>query len=153
MDKRFVRKLITALVICTGLVSVYAPARAMIPVVAETPIITNLGPASAVTSTSVAEQVGDRIWTITSGVSPVQVGAFDPIGKIVDRKLSLPTGAGAWAMTHLGTDLYVGLYTPGDVYRIDPTTSVVTSIHPGGHLTAIAVDEDGGSLWLTVGGD
>jgi DNA-binding beta-propeller fold protein YncE len=41
----------------------------------------------------------------------------------------------------------------GDVYRIDPITSTVTSIHPGGHLTAIAVDEDGGSLWLTVGGD
>jgi len=41
----------------------------------------------------------------------------------------------------------------GDVYRIDPTTSAVTSIHPGGHLTAIAVDEDGGSLWVAVGGD
>jgi class 3 adenylate cyclase/streptogramin lyase len=41
----------------------------------------------------------------------------------------------------------------GNVYRIDPITSGVTSIHPGGHLTAIAVDEGGGSLWLTVGGD
>jgi outer membrane protein assembly factor BamB len=144
VDKPFVRALITALVICTGLVSVSAPARATIPVVAETPTITNLGPASAVTSTSVAEQVGDRIWTITSGVSPVQVGAFDPIGKIVDRKLSLPTGAGAWAMTHLGTDLYVGLYTPGDVYRIDTTTGTATKVAQfGSFIWSIAATPDG----------
>ncbi len=41
----------------------------------------------------------------------------------------------------------------GDVYRIDPLTREVTSVHVGGHLTAIAVDEDSGTLWLTVGGD
>jgi DNA-binding beta-propeller fold protein YncE len=41
----------------------------------------------------------------------------------------------------------------GDVYRIDPITSEVTTLHPGGHLTAIAVDEATGTLWLTVGGD
>ncbi|WP_185759478.1 PQQ-binding-like beta-propeller repeat protein [Kribbella jejuensis] len=110
----------------------------------ETPTITNLGPASAVTSTSVAEQVGDRIWTITSGVSPVQVGAFDPVGKTVDRKLALPTGAGAWAMTHLGTDLYVGLYTPGDVYKIDTTTGTATKVAQfGSFIWSIAATPDG----------
>ncbi|GAA1124830.1 hypothetical protein GCM10009630_23430 [Kribbella jejuensis] len=141
MDKRFARGLIVVLLSCTGLLSV--PAQA-VPAVTETPTITNLGPASAVTSTSVAEQVGDRIWTITSGVSPVQVGAFDPVGKTVDRKLALPTGAGAWAMTHLGTDLYVGLYTPGDVYKIDTTTGTATKVAQfGSFIWSIAATPDG----------
>jgi class 3 adenylate cyclase len=41
----------------------------------------------------------------------------------------------------------------GDVYRIDPVSRAVTSFHVGGHLTAIAVDEEHGTLWMTVGGD
>ena len=62
MGKRFTRGLSSLVVICAGLVSVSAPAQAAIPDLTET-IVTTLGPASAVTSTSVAEQVGDRIWT------------------------------------------------------------------------------------------
>lgn len=150
MDKRFARGMIVALVICAGLVSTSslnstaAPAGASIPVGTETPTVTSLGPASAVTSTSVAEQVGDRIWTITSGVSPVQVGAFDPVGKTVDRKFSLPTGAGAWAMTHIGTDLYIGLYTPGDVYKVDTTTGTATKVAQfGSFVWSIAATPDG----------
>ncbi|NIK58851.1 PQQ-binding-like beta-propeller repeat protein [Kribbella shirazensis] len=110
----------------------------------ETPTVTNLGPASAVTSTSVAEQVGDRIWTITSGVSPVQVGAFDPVSKLVDRKFSLPTGAGAWAMAHIGTDLYIGLYTPGDLYKVDTTTGSAAKVAQfGSFIWSIAATPDG----------
>ncbi|GAA1564127.1 hypothetical protein GCM10009742_01640 [Kribbella karoonensis] len=140
MDKRFARGLISVLLICTGFVSVSAPARAAVAA----PTVTDLGPASSVTSTSVAEQVGDRIWTITSGVSPVQVGAFDPATRTVDRKLSLPTGAGAWAMTHVGTDLYIGLYTPGDVYKVDTTTGTATKVAQfGSFIWSIAATPDG----------
>ncbi|TWD73215.1 putative pyrroloquinoline-quinone binding quinoprotein [Kribbella amoyensis] len=106
--------------------------------------VDNLGPASAVTSTSVAEQVGDRIWTATSGVSPVQVGAFDPVTQTVDRKIALPTGAGSWAMTHVGTDLYVGLYTPGDLYKIDTTTGSLSKVAQfGSFIWSIAATPDG----------
>ncbi|HEY3557423.1 MAG TPA: PQQ-binding-like beta-propeller repeat protein [Kribbella sp.] len=133
-----------ALVSCAGLLGVTAPAGATIAAETETPAVTNLGPASAVTSTSVAEQVGNRIWTITSGVSPVQVGAFDPVGRTVDRKLSLPTGAGAWAMAHLGTDLYIGLYTPGDLYKVDTTTATATKVAQfGSFIWSIAATPDG----------
>ncbi|GAB2594029.1 YncE family protein [Kribbella endophytica] len=104
----------------------------------------NLGPASAVTSTSVAEQVGDRIWTASSGVSPVQVGAFDPATQKIEQKIALPTGAGAWAMTHVGTDLYIGLYTPGDVYKIDTTTGALTKVARfGSFIWSIAATPDG----------
>ncbi|GAA3102959.1 outer membrane protein assembly factor BamB [Kribbella aluminosa] len=124
--------------------TVSAPAGAAVPARTETPTVTDLGPASAVTSTSVAEQVGDRIWTITSGVSPVQVGAFDPATRTVDRKLSLPTGAGAWAMTRLGTDLYIGLYTPGDVYKIDTSTGTAVKVAQfGSFIWSIAATPDG----------
>ena len=41
----------------------------------------------------------------------------------------------------------------GTVYRIDPLTHETEKIRVGGHLTAVAVDEDTGTLWLTVGGD
>jgi class 3 adenylate cyclase/streptogramin lyase len=41
----------------------------------------------------------------------------------------------------------------GDVYQIDPLTKQTNVIHVGGRLTAIAVDEDNGTLWIAVGGD
>jgi class 3 adenylate cyclase/streptogramin lyase len=41
----------------------------------------------------------------------------------------------------------------GRLFRIDPRTHEVTSVHVGGDLTAIAVDEQHEALWLTVGGD
>ncbi|WP_433158818.1 PQQ-binding-like beta-propeller repeat protein [Kribbella sp. CA-247076] len=140
MDKRFARRMLGVLGICALLLSVSAPAGA-----GPGPVtVDSLGPASAVTSTSVAEQVGDRIWTVTSGVSPIQVGAFDPVTRTVDRKLTLPTGAGAWAMTHLGTDLYVGLYTPGDLYRIDTVSGEATKVARfGSFIWSIAATPDG----------
>ncbi|MFG1622317.1 PQQ-binding-like beta-propeller repeat protein [Kribbella sp. NPDC049227] len=145
MDKRFTRRLIGTVVVCAALLSVGSSATAAVPAKSETPVtIDTFGPASAVTSTSVAEQVGDRIWTVTSGVSPVQVGAFDPVTRTVDRKLALPTGAGAWAMAHIGTDLYVGLYTPGDVYRIDTVTGTATKVAQfGSFIWSIAATPDG----------
>ncbi|MFI7062318.1 PQQ-binding-like beta-propeller repeat protein [Kribbella sp. NPDC050124] len=141
MDKRFARKLLAVFVICAALVSVsVSPAAAGASAVT----VDTLGPASAVTSTSVAEQVGDRIWTVTSGVSPIQVGAFDPVSRTVDRKLTLPTGAGAWAMTHIGADLYVGLYTPGDLYRVDTVSGTATKVARfGSFIWSIAATPDG----------
>lgn len=141
MDKRLVQKLSGLSVTCAVLLSALALPSAAAP---SAVTVDSLGPASAVTSTSVAEQVGDRIWTATSGVSPVQVGAFDPVTRTVDCKVALPTGAGAWAMTHIGTDLYVGLYTPGDVYRIDTTTGTATKVTRfGSFIWSIAATPDG----------
>jgi hypothetical protein len=106
--------------------------------------VTDLGPASEVTSTGVAERIGDRIYTATSGVSPVQVGAFDLETHVIEEKYSLPTGAGVWAMAHVGTDLYVGTYTPGHLYRIDTVTGTVRQVADfGDFIWAIAASPDG----------
>lgn len=106
--------------------------------------VEDLGPASEVTYTGVAEQVGDHIWTATSGVSPVVVGAYDVTTHLIDRKVSLPSGAGAWAMTHIGTDLYIGLYSPGDLYRIDTITGTLTKVaNFGSFIWAITATPDG----------
>lgn len=107
-------------------------------------VVTDLGPASEVTSTSVAHQIGDRIWTATSGVSPVQVGAYDPATERIEQKVALPGGAGAWAMANVGTDLYVGTYTPGDLYKIDTQTMAVTRVaNFGSFIWALTASPDG----------
>ncbi|MFC7620994.1 hypothetical protein [Microlunatus sp. GCM10028923] len=120
---------------------------AAVPAVAEPaagPVVTDLGPASSVTSTGVAEQVGDLIWTATSGVSPVRVGAFDPASGQVERTVDLPSGAGVWAMAHVGTDLYVGTYTPGDLYKINTDTGALSKVaNFGSFIWSLAASPDG----------
>lgn len=111
---------------------------------AASPVVTDLGPASSVTSTGVAEQVGDLIWTATSGVSPVRVGAFDPASGRVERTVDLPTGAGVWAMAHVGTDLYIGTYTPGDLYKINTDTGALAKVaNFGSFIWSLAASPDG----------
>lgn len=102
------------------------------------------GPASMVTATTTAEQIGDRIYTATSGVSPIVVGAYDPATKRVEETYELPTGDGAWGMTHIGTDLYVGVYGPGDLYRIDTETGEVDKVARFGQwIWDLTVSPDG----------
>jgi hypothetical protein len=106
--------------------------------------VTDLGPASSVTSTNVAEQVGSDIWTATSGVSPVKIGAFNPTSGQVERTIDLPSGNGVWAMAHVGTDLYVATYEPGDLYRIDTLTSELTKVaNFGSFIWSLAASPDG----------
>ena len=106
--------------------------------------VADLGPASSVTSTGVAAQVGGQIWTATSGVSPVKVGAFDPTTGRVERTIDLPTGAGVWAMAQVGADLYVGTYTPGDLYKINTDTGALTKVaNFGSFIWSLAAAPDG----------
>lgn len=108
------------------------------------PTVRDLGPASSVTSTSTAERIGDHIYTATSGVSPVQVGAYNIATHTIDWTVPLPSGAGAWGMTAIGTDLYLGTYTPGDLYRLDTTTRTLTKVaNFGSFIWALAASPDG----------
>jgi hypothetical protein len=89
----------------------------------------------------------EHVWMLeTSGndVIPVSVNGIvgDPIS-VGENPSGIAVGLGAaWVCDE-----------DGDVYRIDPLTSKTEKIHVGGHLTAIAVDEAAGTLWITVGGD
>jgi class 3 adenylate cyclase/streptogramin lyase len=83
------------------------------------------------------DSVGDDVISIdTNGTlgGPIPVGP-DPSG--------IAVGLGAVWVSDEG----------GDVYRINPLTGETTTVHVGGHLTAIAIDEEHGTLWMTVGGD
>lgn len=118
--------------------------RALRTTTSQPPRVENLGPASSVTATTVADQVGDRIYTATAGVSPVVVGAYDPSAKRVDRTFRLPTGDGVWGMTHIGTDLYVGTHGPGHLYKIDTVTGSVEKVADLGEwIWTLAVSPDG----------
>ncbi|NUR70355.1 MAG: hypothetical protein HOU81_06015 [Hamadaea sp.] len=112
--------------------------------------ITDLGPASEVTSVNGAELIDGTIYTATGGVSPTVVGAYALADQRVDRRYELPTGGGAWATASVGTDLYVGTYTPGDLYRIDTTSATVStavtkvaSVSPDSFIWALAASPDG----------
>lgn len=111
---------------------------------APAPEIDDLGPASLVTATTAADRIGDRIYTATAGVSPVVVGGYDPRTEQIEDRYELPTGGGVWAMEHIGTDLYVGTYTPGDLYKIDTVTGNVSKVASmGSFIWALAVSPDG----------
>jgi class 3 adenylate cyclase len=89
----------------------------------------------------------EHVWLLeTSGddVIPVSAGGIvgDPISVGGDPS-GIAVGLGSVWVCDEG----------GDVYEIDPLTKETKVIHVGGHLTAIAVDEHAGMLWLTVGGD
>ncbi|GAB3437036.1 outer membrane protein assembly factor BamB family protein [Flindersiella endophytica] len=99
-----------------------------VPDVETGPKVLDLGPASLVTSTMVAEQIGDRIYAASNGLTPVLVGAYDPAQHRVTKTYKLPTGTGAWAMAHVGTDLYVGVYGPAHLYKIDTVRGTVRKV-------------------------
>lgn len=89
----------------------------------------------------------DRVWLLDAVghvVIPIDSGGVkrDPI-PVGSEPSGIAVGLGAvWVSDE-----------SGDVYEIDPLTKRTATIHVGGHLTAIAVDENSGTLWLTVGGD
>lgn len=92
------------------------------------PVVEDLGPASEVTSISAAEFVGDRLYLGTGGIKPTRLGAYDPEQRKVTSVTELPTGDGTWAAAAVGTDLYVGTYTPGDIHKVDTRTGTATKV-------------------------
>ncbi|MGV9305846.1 outer membrane protein assembly factor BamB family protein [Nonomuraea sp. NPDC003727] len=116
---RFAAALATALVV--ALSGVPAPAAAA-------PVVEDLGPASEVTSISAAEFVGDRLYLGTGGIAPTRIGAYNPARRTVSSVTELPTGEGTWAAAAVGTDLYVGTYTPGDIHKVDTRTGTATKV-------------------------
>lgn len=108
--------------------------------------VTDLGPASEVTSVNGAELIDGTIYTATGGVTPIVVGGYDLAEQRVNRRYELPTGGGAWATAAVGTDLYVGTYDPGDLYRVDTTGTAVTKVadvSPDQFIWALATAPDG----------
>lgn len=91
-------------------------------------VITTLGPASVTNALGNAEFVGDTLYTATRGLAPNVVGAYDVIADQVTANHDIPTGIGAWAMTKVGTDVYIGTHIPSDLYKLDTLTGGVTKV-------------------------
>ena len=107
--------------------------------------ITDLGPASVTNALGNAVFVDGLLYAVTRGLSPNAVGVYDPGTDRVVRHYDIPTGIGAWAMTAIGTDVYVGSHGPSDLYRIDTVTHTVTKVASfGDHfIWNIAASPDG----------
>ncbi|SCL26669.1 Streptogramin lyase [Micromonospora rhizosphaerae] len=90
--------------------------------------VTDLGPASVTNALGNAVFVNGLLYAVTRGLSPNAVGVYDPGTDRVIRHYDIATGIGAWAMTAIGTDVYVGTHIPSDLYRIDTLTHTVTKV-------------------------
>ncbi|MFG3708147.1 hypothetical protein ACGF7U_25915 [Micromonospora sp. NPDC047670] len=136
--------LTAALLLAAATLAVPAgPARAEAP---PPGAVTDLGPASEVTSVNGSELIDGTIYTATGGVTPIVVGGYDLAEQRVNQRYELPSGGGAWATTSVGTDLYVGTYEPGDLYRIDTTGTEVTKVadvSPDRYIWALDTAPDG----------
>ncbi|GAA2405784.1 hypothetical protein GCM10010404_74950 [Nonomuraea africana] len=131
----------TALTLALALGLASAPAAA-----SAAPVIEDLGPASEVTSISAAEFVGDRLYLGTGGIKPTRIGAYDPAQRKVTSITELPTGDGTWAAAAVGTDLYVGTYTPGDIHKVDTRTGTaakVADVRPDNFIWSLDAAPDG----------
>jgi hypothetical protein len=108
--------------------------------------VTDLGPASKVTSVNGSELINGTIYSATGGVSPIVVGGYDLTEQTVNQRYELPTGGGAWATTAVGTDLYVGTYEPGDLYKVDTTgtsATKVADVSPDRYIWSLDTAPDG----------
>ncbi|TDD42507.1 hypothetical protein E1286_30505 [Nonomuraea terrae] len=90
--------------------------------------ITSYGPASVTNALGNAVFVGDTLYAVTRGLSPNVVGAYDTAADAVTAHHDIPTGIGAWAMTKVGTDVYVGTHGPADLYKLDTLTGQVSEV-------------------------
>jgi outer membrane protein assembly factor BamB len=115
--------------------------------------ITDLGPASITNALGNAVFVNGILYAVTRGLSPNAVGVYDPVADRVVRHYDIPTGIGAWAMTAIGTDVYVGTHGPSDLYRINTVTHTVTNVASfGDHfIWNIAASPDG-KIYLGTSG-
>lgn len=96
------------------------------------PTITDLGPASSVLTFGNGTLIGDTLWMATRQVVPTKVAGYDLTTGAVTATAKIPGVAGCWGAASIGTDLYVGTYTPGGVFRIDTRTLTVEQvIDPG----------------------
>jgi streptogramin lyase len=85
-----------------------------------------------------------RLWLLDTAVGAVV--SVDPVSQALE---TIPIGPGA-------TDIDVGLGAvwvssqSGTLYRIDPTTNVVSSFDVKAPLVQVAVDDDEGTVWVSV---
>ncbi len=99
------------------------------------------GNVRAITAGSGAVWVLDPISGTVAAIDPA-TNTLGPAVRVGEHATGVAAGLGAVWVSDSG----------GSVYRVDPVTQSTTAIPVGGPLTAIAVDPQAGTLWLSVGG-
>lgn len=104
-----------------GLLTGGQPAHAESPEVVET----DLGPAVSGLSFNNGILLDRTIWLGSARMDPARVAGFDLDEGVVTSSIELPGVKGIWGIDVLGTDLYVGTFTPGKLIRIDTISGAV----------------------------
>lgn len=87
-----------------------------------------IGHAAPATPIFVLHVVDDLAYFVTRSVEPTRVGVLDLRTNRVTAHAEIPTGTGAWALTSVSGDLFIGTYAEGDLYRFDPGTAKMSRI-------------------------
>jgi hypothetical protein len=93
---------------------------------------TNLGWASAGLNFNNGILIGRELWLAASLMEPLNVVCYDFDQQRVTKVVEVPGVVGLWGVDHIGTDLYVGSFTPGKIFRIDTVAATVVDEVPLG---------------------
>ena len=88
-------------------------------------VVTDLGPASLALTFGNGVRIGDEVWFATRQNLPTKVAAYDLNEASVTKAAIIPGVPGLWGADAIGTDLYVGSYSPGQLFKIDTLTMEV----------------------------
>lgn len=113
-----------------------------------------LGPAVSGFPANMAEQVDNRLFVASMGLEPARLVELDLAGHTVVDTVTIPTGLRTWAMTALGSSLYVGMWgSPSgkpNLYRLDVDTGRIhghAAVPSRGEFWALAASPEGRTLY------
>lgn len=113
-----------------------------------------LGPAVSGFPANMAEQVDDRLFVASMGLEPARLVELDLADHTVVDTVTIPTGLRTWAMTALGSSLYVGMWgSPSgepNLYRLDVDAGRIhghAAVPSRGEFWALAASPEGRTLY------
>lgn len=116
--------------------------------------VERLGPAVSGFPANMAERVGDRLFVASMGLEPARLVALDLARHTVSDTVTIPTGLRTWAMTSLGSTLYVGMWgSPAgepNLYRVDADSGRIrghAAVPSHGEFWALAASPEGRTLY------
>lgn len=113
-----------------------------------------LGPAVSGFPANMAERVDNRLFVASMGLEPARLVELDLASHTVVNTVTIPTGLRTWAMTSLGSALYVGMWgSPAgepNLYRVDTDSGRIrghAAVPSRGEFWALAASPEGRTLY------
>lgn len=86
---------------------------------------TNLGVGMTGLNFNNGQLVGREFWLCSALMEPVRLAAYDLDEGRITKSVELPGVLGIWGIDHIGSEIYVGTFTTGKIFRIDAETATI----------------------------